>query len=39
MMKEFVNRRIALVLALISAGRIIRPNAYLFFSSVWEAPM
>ena len=39
MMKEFVNRRIALVPALISADRIIQPNAYLFFSSVREVPM
>jgi hypothetical protein len=38
MMKEF-NRRIALVPALISADRIIQPNAYLFFSSVREVPM
>jgi hypothetical protein len=39
MMKEFVERRITLVIALISAVRIIRPNAYVFFSSVWEVPM
>jgi hypothetical protein len=39
MMKEFVNRRIALVSALISAVIIIEPNTYLLFSSVWEVPM
>ena len=39
LMKEYVKRRIALVVALISAVRTIQPNAYLFFSSVWEVPM
>jgi Mn2+/Fe2+ NRAMP family transporter len=39
MMKEFVNRRIILVPALISATIIIGLNAYLLFSSVWEVPM
>lgn len=39
MMKEFVNRGIALVLALTSAVIIIGLNAYLLFSSVWEVPM
>ncbi len=39
MMKEFVKRKIALVIALISASRIIELNAYLFFSLVWEVPM
>ncbi len=39
MMKEFVNRRIALVRALISAGRMIQPNVYVFFSSLWEVAM
>ena len=39
MMKEFVNRRITLVPALISAVIIIKPNAYMLFSSVWEVPM
>lgn len=38
MMKEFV-KRIAQVLYSILASRIIQPNAYLFFSSVWEVPM
>ena len=38
MMKEFV-KRIALVPYSILAGRIIQPNAYLFFSSVWGVPM
>jgi hypothetical protein len=39
MMKEFVKRKIALVIALISAVRIIQPNTYLLFSSVWEVPI
>jgi hypothetical protein len=39
MMKEFVKRKIALVIALISAVIIIELNAYLLFSSVWEVPM
>ena len=39
MMKEFVNRGIALILALISAAIIIELNANLLFSSVWEVPM
>ena len=38
-MKEFVNRRITLVPALISAVIIIELNACLLFSSVWEVSM
>jgi hypothetical protein len=38
-MKEFVNRRITLVPALISTVIIIELNAHLLFSSVWEVTM
>ena len=38
MVKEFVKRRIALVIALISTARIIQPNTYQLFLSVWEVP-
>jgi hypothetical protein len=39
MVKEFVDRGTALVLALTSAVIIIELNAHLLFSSVWEVPM
>jgi hypothetical protein len=37
--KEFVKRSITLVQYLISTSRIMQPNTYQFFSSLWEVQM